>query len=107
MAVILLPSQAWAMITAITLLGVWPEREQGAHPPRRAVLRRSSSLGSALSVAAFNLGTAVITPIAGSTLDSPLGLDGPATVGTTVLALTLIPTTALALLARRARRSRA
>ena len=67
----------------------------------------AASLGSALSVAAFNLGTAVITPIAGSTLESPLGLDGPATVGTTVLALTLIPTTALALLARRARRSRA
>ena len=109
MAVILLfSSQAWAMISAITLLGVFGLSANGVliHLAVR-FSGTAASLGSALSVAAFNLGTAVITPIAGSTLESPLGLDGPATVGTTVLALTLIPTTALALLARRARRSRA
>lgn len=64
---------------------------------------KAASLGSGLTVAAFNTGTAIVTPIAGAALTSPLGLTGPAAVGTVVAALTLIPTISLALIARRRR----
>jgi predicted MFS family arabinose efflux permease len=58
-------------------------------------------LASALTVSAFNLGTAIGSWIAGLTLDSSLGTTGPAIVGTVIAALTLIPTVTLALLQRR------
>ncbi|MGY1650235.1 MFS transporter [Geodermatophilus sp. SYSU D01119] len=59
------------------------------------------TLAVALSVAAYNLGTAAGTGIAGATLDSGLGAVGPGVVGTVVVALTLVPATALAVAARR------
>ena len=62
---------------------------------------RAATLGSALSVSAFNAGTAMGTAIAGATLLTPLGIRGPATVGTIIVALTLIPTIALAVIRRR------
>lgn len=67
---------------------------------------RAATLGSALSVAAFNAGTAVGTAVAGGALTTSLGLTAPALVGTVIVSLALVPTTALALLARRAPASR-
>jgi predicted MFS family arabinose efflux permease len=63
---------------------------------------RAATLGSGLAVAGFNTGTAIGTTIAGATLTTPLGLSGPALVGTIIVALTLIPVIALALVSRRA-----
>jgi DHA1 family inner membrane transport protein len=60
-----------------------------------------SALGSALRVSAFNLGTAAGSWVAGLALDSTLGVTGPAVVGTVIAALTVIPTTAIALAQRR------
>ena len=59
------------------------------------------TLGVAMSVAAYNLGTAVGSWIAGLTLGSALGATGPAVVGTVIAALTLIPTIAIAIAQRR------
>jgi predicted MFS family arabinose efflux permease len=55
------------------------------------------TLGVAMSVAAYNLGTAVGSWLAGLTLGSALGATGPALVGTVIASLTLIPAAALAL----------
>jgi predicted MFS family arabinose efflux permease len=62
---------------------------------------RAPTLGSALTVSAFNFGTAVGSWIAGITLDSSLGDTGPAVVGTVIAALTLVPTTAIVMAERR------
>ena len=59
------------------------------------------TLGVAMSVSAYNLGTAVGSGIAGATLGSPLGAAGPAVVGTVLAALTLVPATAIARAGRR------
>ncbi|MFB7653630.1 MULTISPECIES: MFS transporter [unclassified Streptomyces] len=53
---------------------------------------RAPTLGSALTVAAFNPGTAAGSWVAGRALVLPLGAAGPATVGAAVAALTLFPT---------------
>lgn len=62
---------------------------------------KAATLGSALSVSAFNAGTAVGTAFAGAALVSPLGTAGPGLVGTVIAALTLVPAIALAVAARR------
>jgi DHA1 family inner membrane transport protein len=54
------------------------------------------TLGVAMSVSAYNLGTAVGSGIAGASLNSVLAATGPAVVGTGLAALTLIPTITLA-----------
>ncbi|MFC9089257.1 MFS transporter [Nocardiopsis dassonvillei] len=59
------------------------------------------TLGSSLSVAAFNFGTAAASWIGGAALATGLGVTGPLVVGTAIAALTLVPATALALLQRR------
>ncbi|WP_448638949.1 MFS transporter [Geodermatophilus sp. URMC 63] len=59
------------------------------------------TLGVAMAVAAFNLGAAIGSGIAGSALDSGLGAIGPAVVGTGIAALTLVPTITIAVLRRR------
>ncbi|WP_246081075.1 MFS transporter [Modestobacter altitudinis] len=59
------------------------------------------TLGVALSVSAYNLGTAVGSGFAGRALDSGLGATGPAVVGTVIAALTVLPTVALARVGRR------
>ena len=59
------------------------------------------TLGSSLSVAAFNVGTVVASWIGGIALGSGLGPIGPVAVGAVIAALALVPTTALAVMARR------
>ncbi|MCK9868784.1 MFS transporter [Nocardiopsis dassonvillei] len=59
------------------------------------------TLGSSLSVAAFNFGTAAASWIGGAALTTGLGVTGPLVVGTAIAALTLVPATALALVQRR------
>ncbi|EFL08995.1 hypothetical protein SSMG_04666 [Streptomyces sp. AA4] len=54
------------------------------------------TLGSSLSVAAFDLGTALASWIGGAALDSGLGTVGPAAVGAVLSALTLVPVLVLA-----------
>jgi DHA1 family inner membrane transport protein len=55
------------------------------------------TLTSALTTSAYNTGIAIGSSIAGTALDSSLGLTGPALVGTVSAALTLLPLIALAL----------
>jgi predicted MFS family arabinose efflux permease len=57
---------------------------------------KAATLGSALAVSAFNVGTAIGTAIAGVALSTPLGLHGPAAVGAVIVSLTLLPTITLA-----------
>jgi predicted MFS family arabinose efflux permease len=64
------------------------------------------TLGVALSVSAYNLGTAAGSGLAGRALDSGLGATGPAVVGTAIAALTVVPTAVLALVGRRRRPGR-
>jgi predicted MFS family arabinose efflux permease len=66
----------------------------------------AATLGVAMSVSAYNLGTAVGSWTAGLTLSSSLGATGPAAVGTLIAGLTLIPTVAITLIQRRGQRSR-
>jgi predicted MFS family arabinose efflux permease len=60
------------------------------------------TLGVAMSVSAYNLGTAVGSGVAGRALDSGLGATGPAVVGVCFAVLTLVPTVAIALRRRSA-----
>lgn len=102
LAISLLSGYTVATVVLVALLGFFG---LGANPVLISLSVRfagkAPTLGSALSVSAFNLGTAVGTWIAGLTLGTSLGSVGPAMVGTVIAALTLIPTTTLALLARR------
>ncbi|MFF9036749.1 MFS transporter [Streptomyces sp. NPDC014892] len=102
LAISLLAGYAVPTIVLVALLGFFG---LGANPVLMALAvrfaRQAPVLASALTVSAFNLGTAVGSWTAGLTLDSSLGATGPAAVGTAVAALTLIPTTALALLRHR------
>ena len=102
LTIFLLSETSWAMIAAVVLLGVFGLSANSVliHLAVRFA-GKAATLGSALSVSAFNVGTAVTTPIAGAALTSPLGLDGPAAVGTVTVALTLIPTLMLAQIIRR------
>ncbi|MFF7645153.1 MFS transporter [Streptomyces canus] len=54
------------------------------------------TLTSALTTSAFNVGVAGGSWIAGTALDSSLGVTGPPLVGTVIAALTLLPLTVLA-----------
>ncbi|MET8803395.1 hypothetical protein [Streptomyces sp. NPDC004546] len=56
------------------------------------------TLTSALSTSAFNTGIAAGSVIAGTALESSLGLTGPPLVGAGIAVLTLLPLTALAVL---------
>ncbi|MCF1593359.1 MFS transporter [Streptomyces muensis] len=98
LAVVLLADSAPATIVLIALLGFFG---LGANPVLMALAVRyagqAPTLASALTVSAFNLGTAIGSWLAGRTLDTGLGAIGPAVVGTAIAALTLIPTLALAL----------
>ncbi|MFH8662375.1 MFS transporter [Streptomyces afghaniensis] len=102
LAICLLSGYAAPTIVLVALLGLFG---LGANPVLISLAvrfaGRAPTLGSALTVSAFNLGTAVGSLIAGHALDSALGATGPAVVGTAVAALTLIPTTAIVLTQRR------
>lgn len=59
---------------------------------------KAPTLGSALTVSAFNLGTAAGSWIAGQALDSSFQAAGPAMVGAAMAALALVPTITIALI---------
>ncbi|MEV6181057.1 MFS transporter [Streptomyces sp. NPDC052015] len=98
LAITLIADSAPVTVVLIALLGFFG---LGANPVLMALAVRSAgkapTLASALTVSAFNLGTAVGSLIAGRALDSSMGSTGPAVIGTAIAALTLIPTIALAL----------
>ncbi|MFF7649928.1 MFS transporter [Streptomyces sp. NPDC007983] len=102
LAICLLSGYAAPTIALVALLGLFG---LGANPVLIALAvrfaGRAPTLGSALTVSAFNLGTAIGSWIAGFALETPLGATGPAAVGTVMAALTLIPTIAIALTQRR------
>ncbi|MGX1673220.1 MFS transporter [Streptomyces sp. NPDC055400] len=101
LAICLLSGSAAPTIVLVVLLGLFG---LGANPVLIALGVRfagqAPTLGSALTVSAFNFGTAVGSWIAGLALGSSLGATGPAAVGTAIAALTLIPTIAIALIQR-------
>ncbi|CCH87872.1 putative chloramphenicol resistance protein [Modestobacter italicus] len=92
-------------VPAVALVGLLGLVGLSANPVLSALAVRSAgvapTLGVAMSVSAYNLGTAVGSGTAGATLGTGLGAVGPVVVGTAVAALTLVPTTALALAGRR------
>ncbi|MGI5466203.1 MFS transporter [Streptomyces sp. CA-132043] len=98
LAIVLLAGSAPATVVLVALLGFFG---LGANPVLMALAVRyagkAPTLASALTVSAFNLGTAIGSGIAGRALGSGMGSTGPAVVGTAIAALTLIPTTVLAL----------
>jgi DHA1 family inner membrane transport protein len=102
LAITLLSTHAAPMIVLVALLGMFG---LGANPVLMAFAVRDAgsapTLGSSLTVSAFNLGTALGSWIAGLALASGLGSKGPAVVGTLISTLTLIPTGALALARQR------
>ncbi|MGR3935856.1 MFS transporter [Streptomyces sp. BRA346] len=102
LAICLLSGYAAPTIALVALLGLFG---LGANPVLISLgvrfAGRAPTLGSALTVSAFNLGTAVGSWIAGLALGSPLGVTGPAAVGPAIAALTLIPTIAIAVVQRR------
>jgi predicted MFS family arabinose efflux permease len=87
-----------ALVVVLGFLGL------SANPVLSALAVRfagvAPTLGVAMSVSAYNLGTAVGSGIAGRALDSGLGATGPAVVGTAFAVLTLVPTIAIALRSR-------
>jgi predicted MFS family arabinose efflux permease len=97
LAICLLSAHAVPTVALIVLLGVFG---LGANPVLISLAVRfagsAPTLGSSLSVSAYNVGTAVGTWVAGLSLGSVLGTTGPAVVGTVIAALTLVPTVALA-----------
>jgi predicted MFS family arabinose efflux permease len=102
LAISLFSTTSWVAIAMVVLLGLFGLSANSVliHLAVRFA-GKAAALGSALSVSAFNAGTAVGTAIAAAALATPLGITGPATVGTFIVALTLIPTVALAVLRRR------
>ncbi|WP_061334618.1 MFS transporter, partial [Streptomyces scabiei] len=97
LAIVLSAGSAPATIVLVTLLGFFG---LGANPVLMALAVRyagqAPTLASALTVSAFNLGTAIGSWFAGLALERA-GTTGPTVVGAAVAALTLIPTIALAL----------
>ncbi|MEW2402587.1 hypothetical protein [Streptomyces sp. NPDC046862] len=97
LAICLLSAHAVPTAALVALLGLFG---LGANPVLISLAvrfaGRAPTLGSALTVSAFNLGTAAGSWTAGRALDSTLGATGPAMVGTVIAALTLIPTIAIA-----------
>jgi DHA1 family inner membrane transport protein len=102
LAICLLSGFAAPTVVLVALLGLFG---LGANPVLISLAVRFSgqapTLGSALTVSAFNFGTAAGSWGAGLALDSTLGATGPAVVGTAIGALTLIPTIAIAVTQRR------
>ncbi|KPI15937.1 major facilitator superfamily MFS_1 [Actinobacteria bacterium OK006] len=101
LAICLLSGYAAPTILLVALLGLFG---LGANPVLIALAvrfaGRAPTLGSALTVSAFNLGTAIGSWIAGFALESSLGAVGPAAVGTVIATLTLVPTIVITLTQR-------
>ena len=104
LAISLFSTTSWVAIVLVALLGLFGLSANSVLIHFAVGFAgKAAALGSALSVSAFNAGTAVGTAIAAAALATPLGITGPAAVGTLIVALTLIP--AIALAVRRRRRS--
>jgi DHA1 family inner membrane transport protein len=101
LGVCLLSAHAVPTVLLVVLLGLFG---LSANPVLSALAVRfagvAPTLGVAMSVSAYNLGTAVGSGFAGASLSSALGATGPAVVGTGIAALTLIPTIAIARMQR-------
>jgi predicted MFS family arabinose efflux permease len=97
LAICLLSAYLVPTVVLVVLLGLLG---LSANPVLSSLAVRFSgiapTLGVAMSVSAYNLGTALGSWGAGHALDSALGATGPALVGTGIAVLTLIPTIALA-----------
>lgn len=103
----LLHQQPWTTTFLFVILGLFGLSANGILVHLAVdFAKRGAVLGSALTVSFFNVGTAIGTAIAGPTLTSSLGVTGPVVVGIFVVSLTIIPTTILALMARRERMAR-
>ncbi|MCA1185048.1 MFS transporter [Saccharopolyspora sp. 6T] len=94
-------------VVVVVLVALLGASGLGANPVLIAqVLRhagRGSTLASSLATAAFNLGTAAGSAVAGATLSSTWELVGPAALGAVVTGSALLP---IGLLATRTRRGR-
>lgn len=102
LAMALFTSSTWTTVVLVVLLGAFGLSANSVLIHLAVgYAGRAATLGSGLAVAAFNAGTAIGTTIAGATLTTSLGLSGPATVGTVIVALTLLPAAALAMIVRR------
>jgi predicted MFS family arabinose efflux permease len=92
------------LVTTVVLVVVLGALALSANPVLSSLAVRyagvAPTLGVALSVSAYNLGTAVGSWLAGRALDSGLEATGPAVVGTVIAALTLVPTVVLAWIRR-------
>jgi multidrug resistance protein len=101
-AICMSADMTWAAIAFVTLLGFFG---LGANPVLISLAvrfaDRATTLGSAMSVAAFNSGTALGSALAGRALGTSLGVTGPAAVGAVIAAATLVPVVSIALLQRR------
>jgi predicted MFS family arabinose efflux permease len=102
LAICLLSTHTVPAVVLVVLLGLFG---LSANPVLSSLAVRfagaAPTLGVAMSVSAYNLGTAVGSGIAGATLSSSLGASGPAVVGTGIATLTLVPTGVLARIQRR------
>lgn len=98
LAISLVSSAAVPTVLLVVLLGLLG---LSANPVLSSLAVRfagvAPTLGVAMSVAAYNAGTAVGSWLAGRALDSGLGATGPAVVGAAIAALTVVPTVAIAL----------
>jgi predicted MFS family arabinose efflux permease len=101
-AICLLSAHPVATVVLVALLGLVG---LSANPVLSALAVRfagvAPTLGVAMAVSAYNLGTAVGSWGAGHTLGSALGATGPAVLGTGIAALTLVPAVSVALVQRR------
>ena len=102
LAICLVSGAALPTTVLIALLGLFG---LGANPVLISLAVRyadhAPTLGSSLSVAAFNVGTAAASWIGGIARGSGLGPVGPVAVGAAIAAVTLVPAIALALTHRR------
>jgi DHA1 family inner membrane transport protein len=102
LAICLLSAHAVPTVLLVVLLGLIG---LSANPVLSSLVVRFSgvapTLEVAMSVSAYNLGTAIGSWGAGRALDSGVGATGPAVVGTSFAVVTLVPTVANAVLQRR------
>lgn len=88
-----------ATVVLVVLLGLTGMAVTSIATPLAVRFGRSApGLAAALTVSGFNVGIAVGTWLAGSALDSPLGVRGPEAVGLIMAALGMIPLLILAAL---------
>jgi predicted MFS family arabinose efflux permease len=109
-AMLALAATAGHTTIAVSLVVLLGACGLGANPVLIAqVLRHAgggSTLASSMATAAFNMGTAGGSALAGAMLSTPLELTGPAVLGALITGSALIPLTILAAANRRAGQGR-